>query len=63
MKLKILVTRNFTGSARDFNLLSRAFNLPSKGNRLIKNILRKSFEEKYKHTKIVLNFVLKQYLS
>ena len=34
-----------------------------KGDRLIGNIFRKPFKEKYKHTNIALNFVLKQYFS
>ena len=34
-----------------------------KGNRLLRNIFRKHFEEKYKHTKVALNFVLKQCFS
>ena len=31
-----------------------------KGDRLIRNTFRKPFEEKYKHTKIALNIVIKQ---
>ena len=34
-----------------------------KGNGLLRNIFRKHFEEKYKHTKVALNFVLKQCFS
>ena len=37
--------------------------LQLKGERLIRNIFRKPFEEKYQHTQIALNFVLKQYFS
>ena len=34
-----------------------------KGNGLLRNIFRKHFEEKYKHTKVALSFVLKQCFS
>ena len=34
-----------------------------KGVGLLKNIFRKRFEEKHKHTKVALNFVLKQCFS
>ena len=34
-----------------------------KGNGLLRNIFRKHFQEKYKHTKLALNFVLKQCFS
>ena len=33
-----------------------------KVNELLRNIFCKHFEEKYKHTKVALNFVLKQAL-
>ena len=34
-----------------------------KVNELLRNIFCKHFEEKYKHTKVALNFVLKQCFS